>query len=231
MLENMFRGLFDTQNTDTISAADFIILLIAALAVGLILAAMYIYKSRHTKGFVATIALLPAVVCVVIMMVNGNIGTGVAVMGAFNLVRFRSAPGSAKEICAIFLAMATGLIMGMGYIAYSFLCAILLGTASLLYDCVGLGKGKHSGLQRTLHITVPEDLNYIGAFDPLLEEYAKEWELVNVKTINMGSLFKLTYDLTLRHTDQEKEFIDKLRCRNGNLEIVISRQENAVMGL
>ena len=163
------------------------------------------YKSLYNKGFVATLALLPAVVCVIIMMVNGNIGTGVAVMGAFNLVRFRSAPGSAKEICAIFMAMATGLIMGMGYVAYGFLCAIVLGLAGLIYGSTDFGAQKRSALHKTLHITVPEDLDYTGAFDGVLSQYSSKSELVGVKTTNMGSLFKLTYNITLRDADKEKE--------------------------
>ena len=139
MLDNIFQGIFDTAQTETIAPSEFLILIAASLVVGLILAAAYMYKSLYNKGFVATLALLPAVVCVIIMMVNGNIGTGVAVMGAFNLVRFRSAPGSAKEICAIFMAMATGLIMGMGYVAYGFLCAIVLGLAGLIYGSTDSG--------------------------------------------------------------------------------------------
>ena len=186
MLDNIFQGIFDTAQTETIAPSEFLILIAASLLVGLILAAAYMYKSLYNKGFVATLALLPAVVCVIIMMVNGNIGTGVAVMGAFNLVRFRSAPGSAKEICAIFMAMATGLIMGMGYVAYGFLCAIVLGLAGLIYGSTDFGAQKRSALHKTLHITVPEDLDYTGAFDGVLSQYSSKSELVGVKTTNMG---------------------------------------------
>ena len=224
MLDNIFQGIFDTAQTETIAPSEFLILIAASLVVGLILAAAYMYKSLYNKGFVATLALLPAVVCVIIMMVNGNIGTGVAVRGAFNLVRFRSAPGSAKEICAIFMAMATGLIMGMGYVAYGFLCAIVLGLAGLIYGSTDFGAQKRSALHKTLHITVPEDLDYTGAFDGVLSQYSSKSELVGVKTTNMGSLFKLTYNITLRDADKEKNLIDELRCRNGNLEINIVQQ-------
>ena len=224
MLDNIFQGIFDTAQTETIAPSEVLILIAASLLVGLILAAAYMYKSLYNKGFVATLALLPAVVCVIIMMVNGNIGTGVAVMGAFNLVRFRSAPGSAKEICAIFMAMATGLIMGMGYVAYGFLCAIVLGLAGLIYGSTDFGAQKRSALHKTLHITVPEDLDYTGAFDGVLSQYSSKSELVGVKTTNMGSLFKLTYNITLRDADKEKNLIDELRCRNGNLEINIVQQ-------
>lgn len=171
------------------------------------------------------------VVCVVIMMVNGNVGAGVAVAGAFSLVRFRSVPGTAREIGAIFLAMGAGLICGMGYIAYAVLFSVVLSIVSVIYSCFDFGIGKKSALYKTLHITIPEDLDYTGVFEDLLNEYASKWELVQVKTTNMGSLFRLTYNLTLRTGVKEKELIDKLRCRNGNLEITVSKQETNVYEL
>lgn len=228
MLENIFKGIFDTDMTSVISVRDFLACVGCALAIGLILAASYMYRTRYTRGFVATLALMPAVVCVVIMMVNGNVGTGVAVAGAFSLVRFRSAPGSAKEIGAIFLAMGTGLVVGMGYLGYALLCAVVLGAVSMLYSRIDFGSRKKSELYKTLHITIPESLDYTGVFDEILREYASAFEIMQVKTTNMGSMFRLTYNLTLRSAGVEKEMIDKLRCRNGNLEITVSRQENAV---
>ncbi len=199
-----------------------------ALIIGLFLAFAYMYRIRYTKSFVATLAVLPAVVCVVIMMVNGNVGAGVAVAGAFSLVRFRSVPGSAKEIGAIFLAMGTGLVVGMGYLGYGILVALLLGSVNMIYNCVGFGAGKKAELYKTLHITIPEDLDYTGVFEEILQTYTSQYEVVRVKTTNMGSLFKLTYNLTLKNKEQEKEFIDELRCRNGNLEITMSKQETAI---
>ena len=231
MPENLFRGLFDTDMTQVIPVGDFLLCVVSALAIGLILALAYMHRTRCTKSFVATLALLPAVVCVVIMMVNGNVGTGVAVAGTFSLVRFRSVPGTAKEIGIIFLAMGAGLIAGMGYLAYAFLFALVLCGAGLLYSRLGLGSGKKASLHKTLHITIPEDLDYPGVFEELLGEYASSWELTQVKTTNMGSLFRLTYDLTLREAGTEKQLIDKLRCRNGNLEITMSRQETGVYEL
>lgn len=228
MLAKLFGGLFDTDMTSVIAPTDFLLCVGSALVIGLILAVFYMYRTRYTKSFVATLALLPAVVCVVIMMVNGNVGAGVAVAGAFSLVRFRSVPGSAKEIGAIFLAMGTGLIVGMGYLGYAFLCAIVLGFVSALYSRLDFGKKKNINLYKTLHITIPEDLDYQDVFEPVLKEYASECELVNVKTTNMGSLFKLTYNLKLNGVGKEKEMIDKLRCRNGNLEITVSKQEMSI---
>ena len=217
--------------TEVISVSNFLICVGSALIVGLIIAALYSFKTRCTKSFAATLALLPAVVCVVIMMVNGNVGAGVAVAGAFSLVRFRSVPGTAREIGAIFLAMGAGLICGMGYIAYAVLFSVVLSVVSLIYSYFDFGIGKKSALYKTLHITIPEDLDYTGVFEDLLNEYASKWELVQVKTTNMGSLFRLTYNLTLRTGAKEKELIDKLRCRNGNLEITVSKQETNVYEL
>lgn len=176
-------------------------------------------------------ALLPAIVCVVIMMVNGNVGAGVAVAGAFSLVRFRSVPGSAREIGAIFLAMGAGLVVGMGYIGYAFLIALVLGAVSAAYNQLDFGSSKRAALDKTLHITIPEDLDYAGVFDPILAQYARQYTLTQVKTTNMGSLFKLTYDLTLKASDQEKTLMDQLRLRNGNLEISLCHQENGVPSL
>lgn len=228
MPEILFRGLFDTEYTQVISLANFLICVGTALITGLILAFSYMHHTRYTKSFVATMALLTAIVCVVIMMVNGNVGAGVAVAGAFSLVRFRSVPGSAKEIGAIFLAMGTGLVIGMGYIGYAILIAVVLGGISAIYSHIDFGAGRKAALYKTLHITIPEDLDYTGVFDDLLKEYTSHCELVQVRTTNMGSLFRLTYNLILRHTANEKELIDKLRCRNGNLEISVSKQESTI---
>ncbi len=231
MLNNIFKGIFDSDTVTTIAISDFLACVVSALVIGLILALCYMYRTRYTKSFVATIALLPAVVCVVIMMVNGNIGTAVAVAGSFSLVRFRSAAGTAKEITAIFLAMGAGLVVGMGYIGFGFLCAILFGAVSMLYSTLDFGIKKRAQKYKTLHITIPEDLDYTGIFDDLLKEYTSEHELTHVKTTNMGSLYRLTYDIVLRDPAKEKEFIDQLRCRNGNLEISINKQENQVAEL
>lgn len=232
MLESIFRGIFDTDATAVISVADFLLCIGCSLVIGLILALTYIYRNHnYTKSFLVTLALLPAVVCVVIMMVNGNVGTGVAVAGAFSLVRFRSVPGTAKEIAILFLAMGAGLVTGMGYLGYAFLFSVILGVIFMLYSHLSFGEKTKAAIYRTLHITIPENLDYTDVFEDLFAEYTTSHELVHVKTTNMGSLFKLTYNMTLRDPKMEKEFIDKLRCRNGNLEISISKQETIVTGL
>ncbi|MDI9508759.1 MAG: DUF4956 domain-containing protein [Bacillota bacterium] len=224
MLDTLFSGVFDTTVSFT-SITNFIICMVVALVLGLLLALTYTYKNRYTKSFFLALAVLPAVVCVVIMMVNGNIGTGVAVAGAFSLVRFRSAPGTAKEISFIFIAMGTGLITGMGYLTYAFLFTMVLCGILLLYTRLGFTDSKGANADKILRITIPEDLDYTGVFDDLMEEYTRYREITDVKTSNMGSLFRLTYFIKLKDITKEKEFIDKLRCRNGNLEISISNQE------
>jgi len=142
------------------------------------------------------------------------------------LVRFRSVPGSAKEIAIIFLAMATGLISGTGYLGYALMFSVIMTAVYVLYTFISSHTQKKDALYKTLSITVPEDLNYSEAFKDILSEYTKSYELIKVKTTNMGSLYKLTYNIVLKTSNSEKDFIDKLRCRNGNLEISIYRQEN-----
>ena len=230
-MENLFRGLFDSELTTVIGVTDFMLCLGLSLVLGLIMAVSYMYRTRYTKSFVVTLALLPAVVCVVIMMVNGNVGTGVAVAGAFSLVRFRSVPGTAKEICALFLGMGAGLISGMGYLGFAVLFTLIMCGMFLLYDNLEFGAGNKKNLYKTLNVTIPEDLDYTGAFDDIFTEYTIEHNLSRVKTTNMGSLFRLTYDITLKDAAGEKEMIDKIRCRNGNLEITVSGQETSVSEL
>lgn len=227
MLDNLFRGLFDSNMTQVISVTDFLLCMGVSLALGLVMAFAYMYHARYTKSFVVTLALLPAVVCVVIMLVNGNVGTGVAVAGAFSLVRFRSAPGTAKEICTLFLAMGAGLITGMGYLGFAVLFTVVMCAAFLVYNRLDFGEEKNGDTYKVLSVTIPEDLNYSNVFDDIFEEHTSSHRLIRVKTTNMGSMFKLTYYVTLRTVSCEKEMIDQIRCRNGNLEISVSRQETS----
>lgn len=224
MLDNIFKGIFSSDTEAVISATDFLLCIGTSLLIGIFLAAVYGYKSKHTKSFVATLAIIPAAVCTIIMMVNGNIGAGVAVAGAFSLVRFRSVAGSAREIGAIFIAMAAGMIAGMGYLAYAVLASVLLGAAMFIYYRAISGKDGENK-EKVLRITIPENLDYTDVFNDIFEKYTKKYEPVSVKTTNMGSLFKLTYNVILNSSSQEKELIDALRCRNGNLEISVSNRE------
>ena len=224
-MDAIFKGIFDNELTQVIKVGDFLLCLGVSLVLGLIMAVVYTFKNEHTKSFLVTLALLPSVVCVVIMMVNGNIGAGVAVAGAFSLVRFRSAPGSAKEIVTIFLAMGAGLIAGMGYLGFAALFTVIMCGMFLIYSVV-TGCSKSEVLHKTVKITIPEDLDYTGVFEDIFAEYTKKHELMKVKTTNMGSMFRLTYNVTLRDASREKEMIDRIRERNGNLEIFVSKQES-----
>lgn len=231
MIENLFNGVFSDSSTNQLLISDFLLCLIFSLLVGALISVTYMYKTRYTKSFVVTLALLPAVVCVVIMLVNGNVGTGVAVAGAFSLVRFRSVPGTAKEICTIFLAMGAGLIAGMGYLGYSLVFTFVLYFAFFIYNNLSFGEKKNFEKYKTLTITIPEDLNYTNIFDDIFEDYTLSHQLIKVKSTNMGSMFKLTYNIVLTDILKEKEMIDKIRCKNGNLEIVVSQQDNTVTEL
>ena len=204
----------------TVSA--FLICTAVSLVLGLGTAFISMYKSKCSQSFAVTLAVLPAIVQVVIMLVNGNIGAGVAVAGTFSLVRFRSAPGTAKEISVIFLAMTIGLATGMGYLLLAtVLFAIVALTLLLLTK---LGFGKESQEERILKVTIPENLDYDGLFDDLLDSYTKSWSLERVKTTNMGTLYELQYRVALPGGVMPKELFDEIRCRNGNLGIVCGRE-------
>ncbi|MDD3174523.1 MAG: DUF4956 domain-containing protein [Herbinix sp.] len=207
--------------SDTFSITTFLICIIVSLLLGAALAWVHSKFNNSSKGFVMTIALLPAIVQMVILLVNGNLGTGIAVMGAFSLVRFRSIPGNAKEISSIFMAMAIGLATGTGYIAAAILFVLIVGGVTVFYNTTSFGEPKQS--IKELKITIPEGIDYMEVFSDLFKEYTSKSELIKVKTSNMGSLFKLQYQITLKNPAKEKVFIDELRCRNGNLEIACGK--------
>lgn len=213
--------MLNTTNYDSL-VSSFLIPLTVSLILGLMLSCIHMYRNKFSRSFIGTLAVLPAIVCVVIMAVNGSIGTGVAVAGAFSLVRFRSAPGTAKEIGALFVAMTVGLLTGMNYILYAVLFTMIIGCMIFIYQRTGFGDDRSSGRLKSLRIMIPEDLDYTSVFDDLFRKYTESHELISSKTSNMGSMFKLTYEIVLKNDSDEKEFIDAVRCRNGNLEISIS---------
>jgi len=218
----MLKNIYDTlMGTTTISITAFLIPVMASLLLGLLFALAYMKMNHASRSFIGTLAILPTIVCVVIMAVNGNIGAGVAVAGAFSLVRFRSAPGSASEIGSLFLAMTMGLLTGMGFIIYAALFILIAGTALMLYSAMGLGEGGNAR-RRSLRITIPEDLDYAGVFDEIFDKYTTSHKLMSTKTAGMGSVFKLSYEIELKEGSSEKSLIDEIRCRNGNLDINLS---------
>lgn len=221
MLDSLFASILATGTTSSISIKEFMICMFTALGLGVVISLIYMFRSVYNKGFVITLALMPAIVQMVIMLVNGNLGAGVAVTGAFSLVRFRSAPGTAKEIVSIFLAMAVGLATGMGYIGVAIFFVVVMGISSIVLNLSSFGDSNSS--EKSLRITIPESLDYGSIFEDVFEKYLRKWELVQVRTMNMGSLFRLEYRITVKNIVQEKQMIDDLRCRNGNLEILCGR--------
>lgn len=216
----MLNSILGTELTLT----SFLICTGVSLLLGVGTALVAGYRSRSTQSLAITLAILPAVVQAVIMLVNGSIGAGIAVAGAFSLVRFRSAPGTAREIAAIFLAMAIGLATGMGYVGLAALLFLILAGAMLALTALRFGQKEDAG--RILKITIPEDLDYDGLFDDLFERYTIAHTLEKVKTTNMGTLYELRYRITLRQEPVPKVFLDELRCRNGNLNITCCREES-----
>lgn len=218
MLSHLFYDIF----TDT--AVDPAMMLLAigvSLLLGLVVAKVYQFKTVYSKSFVMSLALLPTLIAIVIFLVNGSLGAGVAVMGAFSLIRFRSAPGGAKELVSIFLVMTIGIAIGMGYLVFATVFTLIMSLVMLLLEVVNFGQMKHS--MRQLTVVIPESLDYESIFDDIFNKAANHVELANVKTSDMGSLFKLKYIIQLNGRMTEKELIDALRTRNGNLEIAISR--------
>lgn len=207
------------NSTGSLSFTSFLACMTTALILGLILARVHMVDNIYSKGFIMSLALLPATVSVIIIMVNGNIGTGVAVAGAFSLVRFRSLPGTAREITSLFLAMAVGLATGMGFLGYATLFTLIIGLIQIVYSKSSFGQQQPNTKERRLRITVPESLNYDQSFDEIFNKFTEDHSLVSVKTTNMGSMYRLAYDLTLNNPNEERDLIDALRTRNGNLEV------------
>ena len=195
---------------------------VVSIAMGVFIAVIYMQQGRYSKNFVVTLAMMPVLVQVVIMMVNGNVGTSVAVLGTFGLVRFRSVPGTSREIANIFFAMAVGLATGMGYLTFAVAMVIVIGGMFLILGKTTFGERKYD--EKDLRITIAEDLDYTDIFEDIFQEYTSKCSLEQVKTTNLGSMYELRYHITLKDTKQEKEMIDQLRCRNGNLTIICGKR-------
>ena len=224
----MLDSILSTATTTTAAAVgmnELILCTLASMALGIGVALCYMFRNTYSKSFVVTLALMPVIIQTIIMLVNGNLGTGIAVMGAFNLVRFRSVPGSAREIGSIFFAMAAGLACGMGYLGYAALFLVMVGAVMLLLNAADFGSAPRT--QRELKITIPEGLDYEGIFDDLLLKYTTRAELERVRTTNMGSLYELCYLVELKGDGISKALIDELRCRNENLNITCGRISSA----
>lgn len=221
----MFDSIFQKSTGNVITTGDIFLALGVALLAGIIFATMCFYKTRSTKSFLMATALLPAVVALVIVLVNGNIGAGVAIAGAFSLVRFRSAPGTAKEICIIFISMAAGLTFGMGYLAYGAVFMIAAGAVLMLCETFKIWERKPVLKEKNVRITIPENLDYTSVFNDVFDKYTEKYDLVKIKTSDMGSMFRVDYHIVMKDITKEKEMVDELRIRNGNLEVIVQRTD------
>ena len=212
--------MFSSILGGTLTIGNFAICLSVALALGFIVSLMHMKTTKSNKNFVTTLFVLPALVTTVILLVNGNLGTSVAVLGAFSLVRFRSIPGNSKEILSVFFAMAIGLAVGVGYIGFAAIFTIAISLIVALLNIFNFGQSTRN--TKMLKILIPEDLDYTEVFNDIFNDYVDSNDMVSAKTVNMGSIFELTYRVDLKKNINEKEFIDKLRVRNGNLKISLS---------
>ncbi len=206
---------------NSMSNGDFFICVGLAIALGLVMALCYMFKNDYSRSFVITIATLPTIVAVLIMLVSGNLAAAVSVGGVFALTRFRSNQGTSREITHIFLSMAIGLTLGLGYIWVAISLVVLIEAMSITFNITNFGKSNSK--KRTLKIVIPESLDYNGLFDDLFQKYTTQSELVNVKLKNLGTMLHLTYNISLRDNNTEKQFIDEIRIRNANLDIICSK--------
>ena len=211
--------MFTSIYSSSVTAQEIFSMAAAAVLCGTLYAWIMARRVRSTKRFFIVVSMIPFVVGAVITFVNGNIGTGVAIGGAFSLIRFRSAPGSADEIAAILIAMGAGIAFGMGYLAYGVIILLALALLYYLFASLGLFDSKPMQEEQLLKITVPESLEYADMFDEIFSRYLKSAERLGVKTTGMGSMFRLSYLIRMKDSKAEKAFIDELRTRNGNLEI------------
>ena len=217
----MFESIFESTSA-TLSVGDALICMVVALILGFVVAFTHTLTKKYSKNFITVLVLLPLLVEVVIMMVNGNLGTSVAILGAFGLIRFRSMPGTSRELLSVFFAMAIGLALGMGHILFAVVFTIIISASILILSKTSFGEKRKI---QNLKILIPEDLDYSTVFNDIFEKYTTEYEITKVKTTNLGSMYEISYDVVVKDAI-EKEFIDALRCRNGNLNIVLNHKQN-----
>ncbi len=215
----MLTSIYSTT-TGSVELWEIIVCSLVAIVLGFIIAFTHMKTSKYSKNFLVTLTVLPLLVNAVMLMVNGNLGTSVAIVGAFSLVRFRSIPGTSKEILSVFFAMAVGLALGMGHIFFACLVTALTSISIFLFSWLKFFDSNNE--ERILKVTVPENLDYTNMFEDIFKEYTKQSELESVKTTNMGSLFDLQYRIVFDKSKNEKEFMDEIRIKNGNLKVSLS---------
>ncbi len=217
----MLNSIFESSTVSSIGIVELFISLFVAIILGFMISLVHKYTSKYSKNFLITITLLPILVETVMLMVNGNLGTSIAIMGAFSLVRFRSIPGTSREILIVFFAMSVGLACGMGQVWFAIIITIICCVLLFLLNKVSLfDKDKK---QKNLKVLIPENLDYDDIFQDIFDEFTDYVYLEKTKTVNMGSMFELSYIINLKDNIKEKEFIDKIRMRNSNLKVVLER--------
>lgn len=215
--------MFETIFNSTASGLDMgtmTICILTGMVLGALVAFVYKWTTRSSKDFLITLAILPILVTVVMIMINGSLGTSIAVLGAFSLVRFRSLPGSAKELLAVFFSMAIGLSLGMGHILFAVFFTIITLILLAIYSKINVFD--KSKTEQILKIMIPEDLDYTKVFEPEFKKYTTTHKIIKTKTVNMGSLYKVSYLVTLKPKTNEKEFLDAIRVKNCNLQVLLS---------
>lgn len=218
----MFESIFTTTADTAITTSSLLSALATAFCLGLLVSVVYMKTHRDktpSQSFALTLVMLPAVITIIILLVGNNVARAFSLAGAFSIIRFRSAPGDPKDITYVLFSMAIGLACGMGYIFYGILMAFLLCAAMFALEMLKFGR--ITTTRKLLKITIPEDLDYQNAFDGVLNKYTLLHNLTKVKTTDLGSLYELVYTITTKDTVNEKEFIDEIRCRNGNLNITL----------
>ena len=217
----MFNSIIDITTTG-LSIKSGLICMMVSIILGIVIALVHKSTSKYSKNFLITLGLLPILVQAVIMLVNGNLGTSVAILGAFSLVRFRSLPGNSKEITSVFFAMVVGLAVGVGHVTFAICLTAIASILILVLSKTSFGNQNEK--IKKLKITIPENLDYTEIFDDIFAKNLKKYDLEKVKTTNMGSMYELTYNVHINSDVNEKEFIDELRTRNGNLPIALQRE-------
>lgn len=223
----MNQHVFSSILSDSFTLGDTLSVIFSAIILGLVVSFVYMKTHKeegYSASFVVTLIMLPAIIAMIILLVGNNVARAFSLAGAFSLIRFRSAPGTAKDIAYVFFTLAVGLACGMGYIVYAAIFAIILCILMVVLTFVKYGSPKHTPM--TVKITIPENLNFQGVFDEVFENYTQSYRLIRVKTTDFGALFELVYHIQLDDDKSQKEFIDNLRCRNGNLNITLTLREN-----
>ena len=210
--------LLKTIITSSFTLGQFLLVLFSSIFLGFLVSLFYIYKNKHSKSLALALVLIPAIETMVILVVNGSLGAGIAVAGSFSLVRFRSIKGNAREMACIFLSMTIGIVCGTGYIILALIFTLIILLVALILTFINYGGEKTN--KKYLKISIPENLNYKDAFEEILKKYTNDYKLLSIKTVNLGSLFKIKYEIVLKDENNIKEMIDELRIRNGNLEIM-----------